>query len=151
LSHGSCGGHVGNPSLYLASTRASLWTHPRTDASYGSIVHPPSIALESRGTDCRIICVGGKAIYSMIRRAAPGAFRANLAQGGHGEIVTGQYPEAERLAERISHILKIDICGVDLLFSGSGFVVCEVNNNPGFSKVRVRVPCRAVLCVCILL
>lgn len=80
----------------------------------------------------------------MIRRAAPGAFRANLAQGGHGEIVTGQYPEAERLAERISHILKIDICGVDLLFSGSGFVVCEVNNNPGFSKVRVRVPCRAV-------
>ncbi|KAG1659115.1 hypothetical protein FOA52_015908 [Chlamydomonas sp. UWO 241] len=89
---------------------------------------------ESRGTDCRVICVGGKAIYTMIRRAAPGAFRANLAQGGHGEIVTGQYPEAERLAERISHILKIDICGVDLLFSGTGFVVCEVNNNPGFSK-----------------
>ena len=50
-------------------------------------------------------------------------------------MVTGKYPDAEALADRICHHLKMDIAGVDLLFSDKyGYVCCEVNNCPGLSK-----------------
>lgn len=89
---------------------------------------------ESHGRDLRVIVVGGRAVYSMTRTSAGGAMRANISQGGKGEVVTGRYKEAEALAERIADVLEIEICGVDLLFQDGGFVCCEVNNNPGFSS-----------------
>jgi len=59
----------------------------------------------------------------------------NLKQGGHGDVVTGKFPDAEELAVKISKIINIEVCGVDLLFSDKyGYICCEVNNNPGFSK-----------------
>jgi len=58
-------------------------------------------------------------------------FRANISQGGSGEV----YPlndEVEFLARESAKILGLDIAGVDLLFDKRGFRVCEVNSNPGF-------------------
>lgn len=91
---------------------------------------------ESHGTDIRVIVVDGKPVFSMIRQSSNSGFRANLSQGGNATISTGQIPEAEALAVKIATILKLSICGVDLLFgNGTGtYVCCEVNNNPGFSK-----------------
>lgn len=89
---------------------------------------------ESHGRDLRIIVVDKKPIFSMIRRANGETVKANLSNGGSGEVVTGKYPEAEELASKISQILNIDICGVDLLFGKDGYICCEVNNNPGVSK-----------------
>jgi RimK family alpha-L-glutamate ligase len=90
---------------------------------------------ESHGRDLRIIVVDKKAVFSMIRVSNTGSLQANLSQGGSGKLVTGQYPDAESLAERIANVLEMDIAGVDLLFSDKfGYVCCEVNNNPGFAK-----------------
>jgi hypothetical protein len=70
----------------------------------------------------------------MIRSSNSNSVKANLSQGGTGEIVTGKYPDAEALAVRISKILKMDLAGVDLLFSNEhGYVCCEVNNCPAFT------------------
>lgn len=87
---------------------------------------------ESHGRDLRIIVVNKKPVYAMIRTSLNGSVRANLSQGGHGEIVTGKYQDAEELAVRIAGILDIAICGVDLLIRGEGdYLCCEVNNTPG--------------------
>jgi RimK family alpha-L-glutamate ligase len=90
---------------------------------------------ESHGRDLRVIVVDGKPVFSMIRHSGDGTMRANLSQGGYGEVVTGVPRNAEILACNIAKILKLDICGVDLLMSDQfGYVCCEVNNNPGFSR-----------------
>lgn len=90
---------------------------------------------ESHGQDLRVIIVDGKPIYSMVRKSNTPSFRANLTQGGHADIVTGKYPDAEELAIKICSILDLEVAGVDLLFSNEhGYICCEVNNSPGFSK-----------------
>lgn len=90
---------------------------------------------ESHGKDLRIIVIDHKPVFSMIRQSKTESFRANLKQGGHGDVVTGKFPDAEELAVKISKIINIEVCGVDLLFSDKyGYICCEVNNNPGFSK-----------------
>lgn len=90
---------------------------------------------ESHGRDLRVIVVNNRPVFTMIRKSNTPSFRANLTQGGEGIVVTNKYPQAEAMAVRIASILNLDICGVDLLWSKKyGFVCCEVNNSPGFSK-----------------
>jgi len=91
---------------------------------------------ESHGRDLRVIVVDGKVEF-VIMRQSTGGMKANLAQGGSALIVTGKYPQAEELAIKITKILNMDISGCDLLFdetSPCGFVICEVNNNPGLAS-----------------
>jgi len=33
--------------------------------------------------------------------------------------------------------LELDIAGVDLLFDGDGYKICEVNSNPGFEGMEL--------------
>lgn len=42
-------------------------------------------------------------------------------------------PELEQLAAQAAAAVNLDITGVDLLFDGSGYSVCEVNSAPGFA------------------
>ena len=35
-----------------------------------------------------------------------------------------------------SKALDLDISGVDLLFDGDGYKICEVNSNPGFEGME---------------
>jgi RimK family alpha-L-glutamate ligase len=89
---------------------------------------------ESHGRDMRVIVINNECVFAMIRSSNSNSVKANLSQGGTGEIVTGKYPDAEALAVRISKILKMDLAGVDLLFSNEhGYVCCEVNNCPAFT------------------
>jgi RimK family alpha-L-glutamate ligase len=93
---------------------------------------------ESHGRDLRVVVIGGEVVLAMMRSSADGSMRANLTQGGNGELVTGKYLEAESLAVRIAAALGMDLAGVDLLWSNKhGYVCCEVNNN--FSMVRYQV------------
>ncbi len=86
---------------------------------------------ESRGRDIRVIVVGGKALGGMERVANDGEFRSNIELGGVGRAVelTKEYCKA---AERAANALRLDYCGVDLLESKDGPVLCEVNSNAFF-------------------
>lgn len=87
---------------------------------------------ERVGEDLRVLVVGGKVVGAMKRTAPEGDFRANITGGGTGE----NYPltdEIEFLARETAKVLGLDIAGVDLLFTKTGFCVCEANSNPGFS------------------
>ena len=84
------------------------------------------------GEDLRVLVVGGKVIGAMKRTAPEGDFRANISNGGTGDL----YPvtdEIEYIARETAKVLNLDIAGIDLLFDHRGFRVCEANSNPGFS------------------
>jgi gamma-F420-2:alpha-L-glutamate ligase len=83
------------------------------------------------GCDLRVLVVGGKAIAAMVRRALDGDARANISAGGRGEPFD-LTPEISELSERTARALGLELAGIDLLFSGQSFVLCEANSSPGF-------------------
>lgn len=85
---------------------------------------------ESAGKDIRVIVVGGKALGAM-QRHNENDFRSNVEQGGTATAVALTKEIAE-VAEGAAKALDLDYCGVDLLSSGSGYAVCEVNSNAYF-------------------
>ena len=89
----------------------------------------------SKGRDLRVFTIGGRAIACVERRAPEGEFKANFSQGGSVtpyEIT----PEIEWLAVEASRIFNLDIAGIDLLFDGEHYLVCEANSAPGFETIE---------------
>ncbi|MGN1077741.1 MAG: RimK family alpha-L-glutamate ligase, partial [Candidatus Gallimonas sp.] len=80
--------------------------------------------------DVRVIVVGGRAIGSMLR-VSERDFRSNAELGGRGEPYELS-EEGKTLCEKIARILRLDYCGIDLLFGKESFLLCEVNSNAFF-------------------
>ena len=98
-------------------------------------IHEPhffqQFVAESSGRDVRVIVVGGKAVGGMERVALAGEFRSNVELGGTGRKI--ELSKAYALAaEKAAKTLGLDYCGVDLLETKEGPVVCEVNSNAFF-------------------
>lgn len=119
--------------VYLISDRKEferVWTRNRTKA----YLLQEYIA-QSRGRDIRVLVIGGTAVGA-IERENETDFRSNLATGGTGT----PYPMNEtlvRLCEKTAAVLGADYCGIDVLVSERGYLVCEVNSNAffkGFEK-----------------
>ena len=88
-----------------------------------------------KGTDVRMIVIGGKFLCAMIRENKTD-FRSNIALGGNGTAFT---PSREFIvaAEKCAKVLGLDYCGVDLLFGENGEpYVCEVNSNAFISEIE---------------
>lgn len=90
----------------------------------------------SSGKDVRVIVIGHKVVGAMLR-SNDGDFRSNINQNGKGENYL--LPKsAKKIAEKVSFLLNLDYCGIDLLFDeNNDFIVCEVNSNAyinGFEK-----------------
>ncbi|MCJ7657262.1 MAG: RimK family alpha-L-glutamate ligase [Candidatus Atribacteria bacterium] len=93
----------------------------------------------SHGRDLRVFVVGGRIIACMERYSRDGNFKANFSRGGEVKA----YPlneEIEWLATESTRLLDLDIAGVDLLFDGEHFKVCEVNSSPGFKGLEKCCP-----------
>ena len=89
----------------------------------------------SKGRDLRVFTVGGRVIGCVERIARENDFKANFSQGGSvkpHEIT----PEIEWLAVETSRIFNLDVAGIDLLFDGDHFKVCEANSSPGFETIE---------------
>lgn len=84
---------------------------------------------ESAGRDLRVIVVGGRAVGAMRRTGKD--FRSNVGCGGGAEAVELD-GSAREIAERAASVLKLDYCGVDLLYGRDGYLLCEVNSNAFF-------------------
>lgn len=83
---------------------------------------------ESSGKDLRVIVIGGKAVAWMKRENYSGDFRSGIASGGKGEEFKPS-KEYLKIAEKCARVLKLDYCGVDLLFGNEGPILAEVNSN----------------------
>ncbi len=87
------------------------------------------------GVDVRVIVIGKKVACAMERRNDRD-FRSNIGQGGEGVHIELS-KEFKEVAERCAEVLKLDYCGVDLLYGNNGGpVVCEVNSNAFFEGIE---------------
>jgi gamma-F420-2:alpha-L-glutamate ligase len=89
----------------------------------------------SRGRDLRVFVLGGRPIACVERTSSDGGFKANHSRGG--KVVPFELtPEIEWMATETARILELEIAGVDLLFDGDNFRVCEANSAPGFCSIE---------------
>lgn len=90
----------------------------------------------SSGRDLRVYVIDGQARACMQRQSGSAdGFKANLSRGGSAQA----FPMSDairNLAEASAGLLGLVVAGVDLLFTETGFVVCEVNSVPGFKGIE---------------
>jgi RimK family alpha-L-glutamate ligase len=91
--------------------------------------------VECRGISHRLLVAGDRVVAAARFQAGAGEWRSNAARGG---TATGHEPDERerRLAVAASQALGLGICGVDILPTPDGFVVCEVNPSPGFTHLE---------------
>lgn len=89
----------------------------------------------SHGQDLRVLVIGGKAVACMKRTSTDGSFKANFSRGGKVESYE-LTPEIEWLSSEAARLLGLDIAGIDLLFDGEHFKICEANSSPGFEGLE---------------
>ena len=104
-----------------------------TKKSYDIIIQ--EFIKDTWGKDLRVLVVNNKVVGCMMRQATDDDFRANISRGGEG-FPYEVNEQIEWLASESSKALNLDIAGVDLLFSGDGYKICEVNSNPGFEGME---------------
>lgn len=90
---------------------------------------------EAQGCDFRVFVSGGRVLASMKRCAQKGEFRANVELGAHVSKVETN-AELETLAIAATEAMGLDYAGVDIIESKRGFLVLEVNANPGFKALE---------------
>lgn len=90
---------------------------------------------EAKGADIRALLVDGQVVGAMKRQGKDGEFRSNLHRGGTAEIL--KLNEAElKLAMNAARVLKLPVCGVDMLKSARGPLLLEVNSTPGLEGIE---------------
>jgi len=124
-SYGSCGNRI-----YKADNRTEL------EEFASKLKCRPHLFQQyiesSKGKDIRVMVIANKVVASILRKSDVD-FRSNLALGATGS----NYPindDLKEMCEKISKILNLDYCGIDILFgkNDSEYFVCEVNSNAFF-------------------
>ena len=83
------------------------------------------------GEDLRVYVVGNKVLGAMKRSSTDGSFKTNITRGAIGS----SFPMNERIEQialDTAKALGLDIAGIDLLFDGQDYKLCEANSAPGF-------------------
>jgi ribosomal protein S6--L-glutamate ligase len=90
---------------------------------------------DAGGSDIRCFVIGNKVIAAMQRTAKEGEFRSNLHMGGTATVI--KLTPAERaLAVKAARVMGLDLAGVDIIRSGHGPLVLEVNSSPGLEGIE---------------
>lgn len=126
-----CYGSFGEQ-VYLAKTTGELASI--VDRIKGSAYLFQRYVAESSGTDTRVIVIGGRAVCAM-RRVNPKDFRSNVELGGVACPVE-LTAELAAICELAAKTIGLDYCGVDVLSSTDGPLVCEVNSNAMFNAME---------------
>lgn len=90
---------------------------------------------EANGRDIRIIVVGNRCVAAMERRAPQDDFRANLHLGGTAVAIQPD-TEITKLALEAARVHGLSVAGVDIIASGRGNLVLEVNSSPGLEGIE---------------
>ncbi|WZL82582.1 RimK family alpha-L-glutamate ligase [Vallitaleaceae bacterium 9-2] len=123
--------------VFMLDTRKQMedWTRIVELANVNMNIIVQEMITDSKGKDLRVFVVGNRVVGCMIRRAKEDDFRANYSAGGTVESYPVS-PLIERIALQAAKVLGLDVAGVDLLFDGDGFKICEVNSSPMFKGLE---------------
>jgi RimK family alpha-L-glutamate ligase len=95
--------------------------------------------VEPKGWDLRVVVAGGRVVGAACRIARKGEWRTNAALGAQVEAVDPP-PLARALALAAAEATRADLVGVDLLPTGNGFVILELNGavdfRPAYAPAR---------------
>lgn len=91
---------------------------------------------EAKGADLRALVVDGQVVGAMKRQGKEGEFRSNLHRGGSANIVKLDTDEL-KVAINAAKVLKLPVCGVDMLQSARGPLLLEVNSTPGLEGIEI--------------
>ncbi|WP_296317985.1 30S ribosomal protein S6--L-glutamate ligase [Winogradskyella sp. UBA3174] len=90
---------------------------------------------EAKGADIRALVVDGQVVGAMKRQGKEGEFRSNLHRGGSANIIKLDADEL-KVAMNAAKVLKLPVCGVDMLQSSRGPLLLEVNSTPGLEGIE---------------
>jgi RimK family alpha-L-glutamate ligase len=90
--------------------------------------------VDPKGWDLRVVVAGGRVVGAACRIARKGEWRTNAALGAQVEAVDPP-PLARALALAAAEATRTDLVGVDLLPTGNGFVILELNGAVDFRPV----------------
>jgi len=90
---------------------------------------------EAKGSDIRAFVVDGEVVGAMKRQAKPGEFRSNLHRGGEATLYKLSRRE-KFTAITAAKKLGLSVAGVDMLPSGRGPLIIEVNSSPGLNGIE---------------
>lgn len=121
--------------VVLAETQKAAESVINAFKSRGENILVQEFIKEAQGSDIRCFVIDGKVVGSMQRTAQAGEFRANIHLGGTAESVKLTQTE-RRMAVKAAKIMGLDVAGVDLIRSGSGPKVLEVNSSPGLEGIE---------------
>lgn len=121
--------------VIFAESKASVESMLETIWSLGEDIMIQRFIAESKGKDIRVLVINGEARAAMRRIGPEGEFRSNIHRGGVGEPVTLSRT-FERVAVKAAAAAGLDLAGVDILESGFGPMVIEVNASPGFEGLE---------------
>ncbi len=123
--------------VFLAETKKQfkqlLTMAELTKPGYNIIIQ--EFIKDTWGKDLRVLVVNNKVVGCMMRQSQDDDFRANISRGGEG-FPYEVNEQIEWLSSEASKALDLHIAGVDLLFNGEGYKICEVNSNPGFEGME---------------
>lgn len=128
--YGSWGRHV-----YRCTTRRGLLDALRLLRRETWFRHQGAVVQElvpPRGHDLRVLVAGGEVVGAVRRNAAPGEWRTNISLGGTREPALPD-AAARTLALRAAAAVRADLVGVDLLPTGLGWTVLELNGAVDFT------------------
>jgi ribosomal protein S6--L-glutamate ligase len=90
---------------------------------------------DANGSDIRCFVVGDKVVATMMRQAKEGEFRSNIHRGAVGMPIKIT-PEERKIAVDAAKAMKLNMAGVDIIRSGSGPRILEVNSSPGLEGIE---------------
>ncbi len=121
--------------VMLAETIPSARSILETLLNQGMHVLVQEFIAESRGSDIRVIILGGKMLAAMRRISVSNDFRSNVHRGGSAEKVNLSI-EATRTAQLAARTLGLQFAGVDVIESRRGPLILEVNPSPGLEGIE---------------
>jgi ribosomal protein S6--L-glutamate ligase len=90
---------------------------------------------DANGSDIRCFVVGDKVVATMMRQAKEGEFRSNIHRGGVG-VPVKITSEERKVAVGAAKAMRLNVAGVDIIRSGSGPKILEVNSSPGLEGIE---------------
>lgn len=83
--------------------------------------------------DIRILLVGGKVVAAMFRVST--CWKTNVSRGAKPTPLECT-SEMEEIAIKSAHVIGCEIAGVDLMEGASGYIVNEINSQPGWRGLQ---------------